>query len=446
MRISIFGSGYVGLVQAAVFANVGHRVICMDVDADRVERLRQGQVPFFEPGLSEMVRQGVSEGLLTFTDNTQTAVQDSDYLFICVGTPAGDDGSADLRYVMSVADGIAKHINDRKIVINKSTVPVGTVDAVAARIQAGLDRSENHHPFEVCSNPEFLKEGSAVADAKSPDRIVIGAISSDTIEEFRLMYAAFSRNHDKLVIMDPRSAELTKYAANAMLATKISFINEIANIAETVGADIEQVRRGIGSDPRIGYQFIYPGAGYGGSCFPKDVRALKHLAQSKGGHASILTAVHDTNQRQKNKLGERLIARIGANLTGKTIAVWGLAFKPNTDDMREAPSRFLLENIWSCGGQVRAFDPEAMASCKAIYGDREDIVYVNSKDEALEGADCLVVCTEWKTFWSPDFDKIKATLRQPVIIDGRNLYDPRHLASIGLEYYGIGRGLSVTKC
>ena len=446
MRISIFGSGYVGLVQAAVFANVGHRVICMDVDAERVERLRQGQVPFFEPGLSEMVRQGVSEGLLTFTENTQTAVQDSDYLFICVGTPAGDDGSADLRYVMSVADGIAEHINGRKIVINKSTVPVGTTDAVTARIQAGLDLSENHHPFEVCSNPEFLKEGSAVADAKSPDRIVIGAMSSDTIEEFRLMYAAFSRNHDKLVIMDPRSAELTKYAANAMLATKISFINEIANIAETVGADIEQVRRGIGSDPRIGYQFIYPGAGYGGSCFPKDVRALKHLAHSKGGHASILTAVHDTNQRQKNKLGERLMARIGANLTGKTIAVWGLAFKPNTDDMREAPSRFLLENIWSCGGQVRAFDPEAMVSCKAIYGDRDDIVYVSSKDEALEGADCLVVCTEWKTFWSPDFDKIKATLRQPVIIDGRNLYDPRHLASMGLEYYGIGRGLSVTKC
>ena len=446
MRISIFGSGYVGLVQAAVFANVGHRVICMEVDAERVERLRQGQVPFFEPGLSEMVRQGVSEGLLTFTENTQTAVQDSDYLFICVGTPAGDDGSADLQYVMSVADGIAEHINGRKIVINKSTVPVGTTDAVTARIQARLDRSENHHPFEVCSNPEFLKEGSAVADAKSPDRIVIGAMSSDTIEEFRLMYAAFSRNHDKLVIMDPRSAELTKYAANAMLATKISFINEIANIAETVGADIEQVRRGIGSDPRIGYQFIYPGAGYGGSCFPKDVRALKHLAHSKGGHASILTAVHDTNQRQKNKLGERLMARIGANLTGKTIAVWGLAFKPNTDDMREAPSRFLLENIWSCGGQVRAFDPEAMVSCKAIYGDRDDIVYVSSKDAALEGADCLVVCTEWKTFWSPDFDKIKATLRQPVIIDGRNLYDPRHLASMGLEYYGIGRGLSVTKC
>jgi UDPglucose 6-dehydrogenase len=446
MRISIFGSGYVGLVQAAVFANAGHRVICMDVDADRVGRLRQGQVPFFEPGLSELVRQGVNEDLLTFTDNTQTAVQDSDYLFICVGTPAGDDDGADLQYVMSVADSIAEHINGRKIIVNKSTVPVGTVDAVTARIQAGLDQSENRHPFEVCSNPEFLKEGSAVADAKSPDRIVIGAMSSDTIEEFRLMYAAFSRNHDKLVIMDPRSAELTKYAANAMLATKISFINEIANIAETVGADIEQVRRGIGSDPRIGYQFIYPGAGYGGSCFPKDVRALKQLAQSKGGHASILTAVHDTNQRQKNKLGERLMARIGANLTGKTIAVWGLAFKPNTDDMREAPSRFLLENIWSCGGQVRAFDPEAMASCKTIYGDRDDIVYVNSKDEALEGADCLVVCTEWKAFWSPDFDKIKSTLRQPVIIDGRNLYDPRHLASMGLEYYGIGRGLSVTKC
>ncbi len=443
MRISIFGSGYVGLVQAAVFADVGHRVICMDIDAERVERLIRGEVPFFEPGLSEMVIQGVQEGLLTFTSDTKTAVQSSDFLFICVGTPAGDDGSADLRYVMSVADGIAEHMNGRKIIVNKSTVPVGTADAVIARITEGLAQYDHDYPFDVCSNPEFLKEGSAVADAKRPDRIIVGAKSTDTIEEFRRMYAAFSRNRDKLMFMDPRSAELTKYAANAMLATKISFINEIANIAETVGADIELVRQGIGSDPRIGYQFIYPGAGYGGSCFPKDVRALKHLAHAEGCEASILTAVHDTNQRQKNKLAERVMARLGASLTGKTIAVWGLAFKPYTDDMREAPSRFLLENIWSCGGKVRAFDPKAMEVCEGIYGERDDMTYVSSKDEALEGADCLVVCTEWKTFWSPDFEAIKRALSEPIIVDGRNLYDPNYLASIGIEYYGIGRGLSV---
>ena len=443
MRISIFGSGYVGLVQAAVFAGVGHRVISMDIDAERVERLIRGEVPFFEPGLSEMVIQGVQEGLLTFTNDTKIAVQSSDFLFICVGTPSGYDGSADLRYVMNVADGIAEHMNGRKIIVNKSTVPVGTADAVTARITEGLAQYDHHYPFEVCSNPEFLREGSAVADAKRPDRIIIGAKSTNTIEEFRRMYAAFNRNRDKLMVMDPRSAELTKYAANAMLATKISFMNEVANIAETVGADIELVRQGIGSDPRIGYQFIYPGAGYGGSCFPKDVRALKHLAHAEGCQASILTAVHDTNQRQKNKLAERVMARLGANLTGKTIAVWGLAFKPNTDDMREAPSRFLLENIWSCGGKVRAFDPEAMEVCKDIYGERDDMTYVSSKDEALEGADCLVVCTEWKTFWSPDFETIKRALSEPIIVDGRNLYDPNYLARIGIEYYGIGRGLSV---
>jgi len=443
MRISIFGSGYVGLVQAAVFAHVGHRVTCMDIDEARVERLRRGEVPFFEPGLADKVCDGVAQGLLTFTSNTREAVQSSDYLFICVGTPSGDDGSADLRYVMDVADGIAKNMTSRKVIVNKSTVPVGTADAVEARISAALDRQGRSIPFEVCSNPEFLKEGSAVSDAMSPDRIIVGARSRATIEEFRHMYQAFNRNHEKLMFMDPRSAELTKYAANAMLATKISFINEIANIAEEVGADIELVRKGMGSDPRIGYQFIYPGAGYGGSCFPKDVRALKHLAQSSHCSAAILTAVHDTNQRQKNKLAERVMQCLGANLTGKTIAVWGLSFKPNTDDMREAPSRFLLEGIWSCGGKVRAYDPEAMAACAAIYGERDDIIYVDSKDAALEGADCLVVCTEWKTFWSPDFDTIKARLNNPIIIDGRNLYNPAHMAELGIDYYGIGRGLSV---
>lgn len=443
MRISIFGSGYVGLVQAAVFADAGHRVICMDVNAERVERLQRGDIPFYEPGLADKVAGGLAQELLSFTTDTREAVQQSDYLFICVGTPAGDDGSADLRYVMAVADGIAQFMTSRKVVVNKSTVPVGTADAVRKRIANTLHKTGRDIPFEVCSNPEFLKEGSAVADAMSPDRIIVGVNSTATVEEFRRMYQPFNRNREKLMFMDPRSAELTKYAANAMLATKISFINEIANIAEAVGADVELVRKGMGSDPRIGYQFIYPGAGYGGSCFPKDVRALKHLAESQSQNAAILTAVHDTNQRQKNKLAERVMMRFGGNLSGKTIAVWGLAFKPNTDDIREAPSRLLLENVWSCGGRVRAFDPQAMAACAALYGEREDIEYVDNKDAALDGADCLVICTEWKTFWSPDFEDMKQRLRTPVIIDGRNLYNPAYMDELGIEYYGIGRGRSV---
>ncbi len=443
MKISIFGSGYVGLVQAAVFAEVGHQVTCVDIDEDRVARLRCADIPFFEPGLQQLVRNGLDQGLLSFTTDGAGAVTTSDFLFICVGTPTTDQGGANLDYVMAVADTIGDHANGRKVVVNKSTVPVGTADAVQARIAAGLAARDAHYPIEVCSNPEFLKEGSAVADAMAPDRIIIGARSSQTVEELRRIYQAFNRNREKLMVMDPRSAELTKYAANAMLATKISFINEIANIAERVGADVEWVRKGIGSDPRIGYQFIYPGAGYGGSCFPKDVKALKHLAQTKGCSAAILTAVHDTNQRQKNKLAERVMSRLGADLTGKTIAVWGLSFKPNTDDMREAPSRDLLENVWSCGGTVQAFDPQAMPACQAIYGERADLVYCDSKEAALSGASCLVVCTEWKTFWSPDFELIKSELLEPVIVDGRNLYNPAYLTELGIEYYGIGRGLSV---
>lgn len=444
MKISIFGSGYVGLVQAAVFAEVGHQVTCVDIDEDRVARLRCADIPFFEPGLEQLVRNGLDQGLLSFTTDGAGAVRTSDFLFICVGTPATDQGGANLDYVMAVADTVGDHADGRKVVVNKSTVPVGTADAVQARIAAGLAARDAHYPIEVCSNPEFLKEGSAVADAMAPDRIIIGARSSQTVEDLRRMYQAFNRNREKLMVMDPRSAELTKYAANAMLATKISFINEIANIAERVGADVEWVRKGIGSDPRIGYQFIYPGAGYGGSCFPKDVKALKHLAQTKGCSAAILTAVHDTNQRQKNKLAERVMSRLGADLTGKTIAVWGLSFKPNTDDMREAPSRDLLENVWSCGGTVQAFDPQAMPACEAIYGERADLVYCDSKEAALSGASCLVVCTEWKTFWSPDFELIKSELLEPIIVDGRNLYNPAYLAELGIEYYGIGRGLAVT--
>ena len=445
MRISIFGSGYVGLVQAAIFADVGHQVICMDVDAGRVDRLRESDIPYFEPGLERLVRSGQENGLLSFTTDTKDAVQSSDYLFICVGTPSAPDGAADLSYVMQVADSIARYMASRKVIVTKSTVPVGTVDTVREKIAKALSDQGRSIAFEVASNPEFLKEGSAVSDAQSPDRIIVGTSSPAVEEEFRRMYQAFNRNHEKMMIMDPRSAEMTKYAANAMLATKISFMNEMANIAESVGADIELVRRGMGSDPRIGYQFIYPGCGYGGSCFPKDVRALKHLATDNHRSASILTAVHDTNQRQKNKLAELVMQHLGADLDGKTIAVWGLAFKPNTDDMREAPSGYVMEGLWSCGGKVRAYDPQAMAACADIYGERDDLVFTQTKEEALEGADALVICTEWKAFWSPDFEAIKATLSEPVIFDGRNLYNPAYMAEVGIKYYGIGRGLSLLK-
>ena len=445
MRISIFGSGYVGLVQAAVFAEVGHQVTCMDIDPARIERIQGGGLPFYEPGLNELVQAGIKQNTLRFTDDTAEAVEASDYLFICVGTPAAADGNADLRYVMSVSEGIAAHMTTRKVVVNKSTVPVGTADKVATCIAAGLAARGEDIPFEVCSNPEFLKEGSAVADALRPDRIIIGARSEATVAEFRRMYESFNRNRDKMMFMDPRSAELTKYAANAMLATKISFINEIANIAEAVGADVELVRQGIGSDPRIGYQFIYPGAGYGGSCFPKDVQALDYLAQQSGTQAHILPAVHNTNERQKQKLAERVTARLGADLTGRTIAVWGLSFKPNTDDMREAPSRVLIETIWSAGGKVKAFDPQAMDACEAIYGPRDDMHYCATKEEALDSADCLVICTEWKLFRAPDFEDIKKRLITPVIIDGRNLYNPEDMEAAGIEYFGIGRGRSVNR-
>ena len=445
MRISIFGSGYVGLVQAAVFSEVGHQVTCMDIDPARIARIQNGDLPFYEPGLNELVQAGIAQNTLRFTDDAADAVEAGDYLFICVGTPAAADGSADLQYVMSVAEGIAAYMSTRKVVVNKSTVPVGTADRVTGCIAAGLAARGADIPFEVCSNPEFLKEGSAVADALRPDRIIIGARSEATMTEFRRMYESFNRNHDKMMFMDPRSAELTKYAANAMLATKISFINEIANIAEAVGADVELVRQGMGSDPRIGYQFIYPGAGYGGSCFPKDVQALDYLAKQSGTDAHILPAVHTTNERQKQKLAEQVTARLGADLTGLTIAVWGLSFKPNTDDMREASSRVLIEAIWAAGGQVKAFDPQAMRACEAIYGSRGDMYYCATKEEALDNADCLVICTEWKVFRAPDFEDIKRRLTSPVIIDGRNLYNPGDMEAAGIEYFGIGRGRSVNR-
>lgn len=443
MNITIFGSGYVGLVQAAIFADVGHRVVCMDIDAERVDRLRAGEVPFFEPGLAGLLKNGLDNQLLSFTTDAKAAIQASEFLFICVGTPSRPDGGADLSYVMDVASSIARYMTSRKVVVTKSTVPVGTTDKVLAHIKQALHDQGRDIPVEAASNPEFLKEGSAVADCQSPDRIIIGTRSPRVLEDMRRMYQPFNRNHEKIMAMDPLSSEMTKLTANAMLATKISFMNEMANIAEVVGADIESVRRGIGSDPRIGYQFIYPGCGYGGSCFPKDVRALKFLAGEHGHKAEILTAVHDTNQRQKNKLAERVMTRLGFDLTGKTIAVWGLSFKPNTDDMREAPSRYVLEGIWSCGGKVRAYDPQAAEACRAIYGERDDLVITEHKEEALEGADALVICTEWKAFWSPDFEQVKSLLSNPLIFDGRNLYNPAHMEELGIEYYGIGRGRSL---
>ena len=385
----------------------------------------------------------MDSGLLSFTTDAKAAVQQSDYLFICVGTPSGSDGSADLSYVMQVASSIAEHMTSRKVVITKSTVPVGTTDAVKAHIEQALVDRGRDIPVETASNPEFLKEGSAVSDCQSPDRIVIGTRSEAVLEELRRMYQAFNRNREKIMATDTRSAEMIKYASNAMLATKISFMNEMANIAEQVGADIEDVRRGMGSDPRIGYQFIYPGAGYGGSCFPKDVQALKHLAGDREGSSAILSAVHDTNQRQKNKLAEKLTRRLGEDLTDKTIAIWGLAFKPNTDDMREAPSRYLMDSIWARGGRVRAYDPQANAACASIYGSRNELVLCEHKEDALQDADALVICTEWKAFWSPDFELIKSRLSLPLIFDGRNLYDPAYMEEIGIEYYGIGRGLSL---
>jgi len=443
MKISVFGSGYVGLVQAAIFADVGHQVICMDVDAGRVARLRQADIPFYEPGLENLVRNGMDNHALSFTTDAKSAVQDSDYLFICVGTPSMEDGSADLKYVDQVARTIAAHMTSHKVVITKSTVPVGTTDRVKAIIEDELRKAGKDISVAAASNPEFLKEGSAVADCQSPDRIVIGTDSVQVLQKLRQLYRAFNRNHEKIMATDPRSAELIKYASNAMLATKISFMNEMSNIAEVVGADIEDVRRGMGSDPRIGYQFIYPGCGYGGSCFPKDVRALRHLSGTNGHEASILTAVHERNERQKQKLPQRLIGRFGSDLSGMRFALWGLSFKPNTDDIREAPSRYLMEAIWEHGGSVSAFDPQAGEACRAAYGDRADLVITPGKEEALEGATALLICTEWKAFWSPDFALIKSSLAEPVIIDGRNLYNPAQMEEMGIEYYGIGRGRSI---
>ena len=442
MRVTIFGTGYVGLVTGTCLAEVGHDVVCVDIDAAKVEGLNRGVIPIFEPGLEPMVRENHDAGRLQFTTDAAFAIERGDVLFIAVGTPPDEDGSADLQYVLAVAKTIGRYLQRATVVVNKSTVPVGTADKVRAAIAAELVARGADVAFDVVSNPEFLKEGDAVNDCMRPDRIIIGADNPVAVEKLKRLYAPFNRNHERIVVMDVRSAELTKYAANAMLATKISFMNEIANIAEQVGADVEMVRHGIGSDPRIGWHFIYPGAGYGGSCFPKDVQALAKTAQQHGCEPRLLNAVEAVNDAQKGHLFE-LITRHFGDVRGKTFAVWGLAFKPNTDDMREASSRRLLQQLWDVGASVRAYDPEAMQEARRVFGARGDLKMCESTSATLEGADALVVVTEWKQFRSPDFAKLKATLRDGVIFDGRNLYHPAEVEAAGLAYYGIGRGRSV---
>jgi UDPglucose 6-dehydrogenase len=443
MRITLFGTGYVGLVTGTCLAEVGNDVVCVDVDAVKIADLERGKMPIYEPGLAELVESNRAAGRLKFTTDAAHGIAHGQMLFIAVGTPPDEDGSADLSHVLTVARTIGTHIDGYRVVVNKSTVPVGTADRVREAIAGELSRRGAKHEFDVVSNPEFLKEGDAVKDCMRPDRIVIGSHSARAIESLKALYAPFNRNHERIVLMDARSAELTKYAANAMLATKISFMNEMANIAERVGADIELVRHGIGSDPRIGYSFIYPGAGYGGSCFPKDVQALERIARSHGYEARVLDAVETVNRNQKEKLFELLSRHFAGKLAGKTVALWGLAFKPNTDDMREAPSRRLLEQLWSAGAKVRAFDPEARDEAQRLYGKRADLVLCEEMYAALEGADALIVVTEWKAFWSPDFARIKSALRAPVVLDGRNIYEPSAVEAAGIAYYGIGRGRSV---
>lgn len=443
MKVTVFGIGYVGLVQAAVLAEVGHDVMCVDVDARKVENLKNGIIPIYEPGLTPLVKSNYAAGRLTFTTDAKSGVDHGEIQFIAVGTPPDEDGSADLQYVLAVAKTIATHMQSHKIVVDKSTVPVGTADKVRAAITEVLQARGSDLAFDVVSNPEFLKEGAAVSDCMKPDRIVIGSDNADAVEMMRELYAPFNRNHDRLICMDVRSAELTKYAANCMLATKISFMNEMANLAECLGADIEMVRKGIGSDPRIGYHFIYPGCGYGGSCFPKDVQALVRTSESIGYQPQLLQAVEAVNNRQKYRLPTLIKQHFGEDLRGKTFALWGLSFKPNTDDMREASSRVLMEELWQAGAKVQAYDPEAMEETQRIYGLRDDLLLLGTKDAALNNADALIICTEWQNFRAPDFDLLKDKLRHPVIFDGRNLYEPERMQKRGFTYYAIGRGASV---
>src|ERR1700732_5404883 len=434
MRITIFGSGYVGLVTGACLADAGNHVLCVDVDERKTAMLQRGEVPIHEPGLESLIRRSAEAGRLSFTTNAKEGVDHGLFQLIAVGTPPDEDGSADLRYVLAVARTIGDHMSDYKVVVTKSTVPVGTADKVRDAVRESLEKRGARVEFDMVSNPEFLKEGAAIADFLKPDRVVVGTDSDRATELMRSLYEPFTRNHDRMIVMDVRSAELTKYAANAMLATKISFMNELANLAERFGADIEAVRNGLGSDPRIGYAFIYPGVGYGGSCFPKDVQALQRSAQEVGYDASILTAVESVNNRQKQVLFNKIKAHFG-ELRGRTVAVWGLAFKPNTEHMREASSRVLMESLWTAGAKVRAYDPVAMPECLRIYGQRPDLTLCKTGPDALQGADALATVTEWHEFRSPDFEDMKGALQTPVVFDGRNLYDPDQMAQAGFSYY-----------
>ncbi len=445
MKVSIFGVGYVGLVQAVVLADVGNNVLCVDVDAAKVAALNAGEVPIFEPGLEALLQKNLDEKRISFTTDAAAGVDYGEFIFIAVGTPPDEDGSADLTHVLNVADKIGRYMTDSKIILDKSTVPVGTATQVRNAIQAQLTSRNLTLNFTVASNPEFLKEGAAVNDCMRPERIIIGIEDTQTtaIAAIRELYEPFSRNHEKVIFMDVKSAELTKYAANCMLATKISFMNEIASLAELLGADIEMVRKGIGSDSRIGYHFIYPGCGYGGSCFPKDVKALINTAQKSDFPLHILKAVEKVNEAQKLKPYQHLLTAFNGDISGKTIALWGLAFKPNTDDMRDAPSRVLLQALWDQGVTVQAFDPEALKEAQRIFGMHPQLRLMGTKEAALQGADALMICTEWQQFRSPDFELIRQTLTHPIIIDGRNLFDPARMASRGFKYFGIGRGESL---
>lgn len=440
MKITVFGSGYVGLVTGTCLAEVGNDVICMDIDETKIEKLKQGVIPIYEPGLEAMVKENQEAGRLRFTSDVKEAVDHGLFQFIAVGTPPDEDGSADLQYVLAVAKSIAQHMEGYRVVIDKSTVPVGTADKVKETMSQILqERGKKDLEFDVVSNPEFLKEGAALDDFMKPDRIIVGTDNPRTAELLKALYAPFNRSRERVITMDIRSAELTKYAANAMLATKISFMNELANLAEKLGADIEHVRQGIGSDSRIGYSFIYPGCGYGGSCFPKDVKALERTAKQVGYQAELLNAVENVNDRQKKRLFEKIQHHYNGDLKGKVFAIWGLSFKPNTDDMREAPSRVLLEALIDAGATVRAYDPEALEEAMRIYGNKNGLIYAEDQNEALEDADALAIVTEWKQFRSPDFDHLSQILRDKVIFDGRNMFEPAFVKQNGLAYYAIGR-------
>ena len=438
MKITMVGTGYVGLVTGACFAEVGNDVLCLDLDEAKIRTLESGGIPIYEPGLAEVVKRNVAAGRLHFTTDVERAVFFGTVQCIAVGTPPGEDGSADLQHVIAAARNIGRHMNEYRVVVDKSTVPVGTADKVRAAIAEELVKRGIKIPYAVVSNPEFLKEGAAVEDFMRPDRVVVGSDDAEATHLMRTLYAPFQRNHERLFLMDVRSAELTKYAANAMLATRISFMNELANLAERLGADIEEVRKGIGSDPRIGYQFLYAGIGYGGSCFPKDVKALIRTAEEAGSTLPVLDAVEQVNAEQKRVLARKILKRFG-KLSGRRIAVWGLAFKPNTDDMREAPSQVLIEELLSNGAAVSAYDPVAMPAARSAFSHLKGISYADSPLAALEGADALAVVTEWKEFRSPDFQAIRTRLKTPAIFDGRNLYDPEEMKRAGLEYYPVGR-------